>query len=39
VLWTDGPGMKTTAQYTWFIGMALGFAVFAVISPRRKAGL
>jgi NCS1 family nucleobase:cation symporter-1 len=39
VLWTDGPGMKTTAQYTWFIGMALGFAVFALISPRRKAGL
>jgi NCS1 family nucleobase:cation symporter-1 len=39
VLWTDGPGMKTTAQYTWFIGMALGFAVFALISPRRKVEL
>jgi nucleobase:cation symporter-1, NCS1 family len=35
VLWTDGPGMKTTAQYTWFIGMALGFVVFAAISPRQ----
>jgi NCS1 family nucleobase:cation symporter-1 len=36
VLWTDGPGMKTTAQYTWFIGMILGFAVFALISPRAR---
>ncbi|MBP2325864.1 NCS1 family nucleobase:cation symporter-1 [Kibdelosporangium banguiense] len=36
VLWTDGPGMKTTAQYTWFIGMVLGFVVFALISPRSS---
>jgi NCS1 family nucleobase:cation symporter-1 len=37
VLWTDGPGMKTTAQYTWFIGMALGLVVFAVLARRQVA--
>lgn len=36
VLWTDGPGMKTTAQYSWFIGMALGFVVFSGLSRRRR---
>ncbi|HEX6339516.1 NCS1 family nucleobase:cation symporter-1 [Umezawaea sp.] len=35
VLWTTGPGMKGAAPYTWFIGMALGFAVHAVLSRRR----
>ena len=25
VLWTNGPGMHTTAQYSWFIGMGIGF--------------
>jgi len=37
VLWTDGPGMKTTAQYTWFIGMTLGLVVFAVLARRQVA--
>ncbi|GAB3904094.1 hypothetical protein GCM10029964_097080 [Kibdelosporangium lantanae] len=34
VLWTGGPGMTTAAQYSWFIGMALGFAVYAVLARR-----
>jgi nucleobase:cation symporter-1, NCS1 family len=33
VLWTGGPGMHTTAQYSWFIGMALGFLVY--LAPAR----
>ncbi|MEV0569981.1 NCS1 family nucleobase:cation symporter-1, partial [Dactylosporangium sp. NPDC050588] len=37
VLWTDGPGMHTTAQYSWFIGMALGFAVHLGLSKRKAA--
>jgi NCS1 family nucleobase:cation symporter-1 len=36
VLWTGGPGMVTAAQYTWFIGMAVGFVVHTLLS-RRKA--
>ncbi|MET1073796.1 MAG: cytosine permease, partial [Umezawaea sp.] len=36
VLWTGGPGMKSAAQYTWFIGMALGFAVYAVLARRAR---
>jgi len=35
VLWTTGPGMKSAAQYTWFIGMALGFGVHALLSRRK----
>jgi NCS1 family nucleobase:cation symporter-1 len=36
VLWTDGPGLHTTAQYSWFIGMALGFVVYlALARPMR----
>jgi NCS1 family nucleobase:cation symporter-1 len=35
VLWTNGPGMATAAQYTWFIGMAVGFVVHALLSRRE----
>ncbi|WP_327010050.1 NCS1 family nucleobase:cation symporter-1 [Dactylosporangium sp. NBC_01737] len=35
VLWTHGPGMHTTAQYSWFIGMGLGFAVHLGLANRR----
>lgn len=35
VLWKGGPGMATTAQYTWFIGMAVGFVVHALLSRRE----
>ncbi|WP_306206210.1 NCS1 family nucleobase:cation symporter-1 [Actinoplanes sp. RD1] len=35
VLWTDGPGMHTTAQYSWFIGMGLGFVAYLLLVPRR----
>src|SRR6476469_179984 len=34
VLWSRGPGMATAAQYTWFIGMAVAFAVHTVLSGR-----
>ncbi|MDY7088945.1 MAG: NCS1 family nucleobase:cation symporter-1 [Actinomycetota bacterium] len=36
VLWTGGPGMHTTAQYSWFIGMALGFVVYLGLVRRAK---
>jgi NCS1 family nucleobase:cation symporter-1 len=36
VLWTNGPGMATTAQYSWFIGMALGLVVYRVLAPRMR---
>ena len=36
VLWTDGPGMHTTAQYSWFIGMALGFVGYLFLAPRMQ---
>jgi NCS1 family nucleobase:cation symporter-1 len=36
VLWTDGPGMHTTAQYSWFIGMALGFGSYLLLAPRMQ---
>ena len=32
VLWTDGPGMHTTAQYSWFIGMGLGFLAYLLLA-------
>lgn len=35
VLWTGGPGMATVAQYTWFIGMAVGFVVHTLLSRRE----
>ncbi|MER7277027.1 NCS1 family nucleobase:cation symporter-1 [Dactylosporangium sp. NPDC000244] len=35
VLWSGGPGMHTTAQYSWFIGMALGLLVYLGLA--RKA--
>jgi nucleobase:cation symporter-1, NCS1 family len=34
VLWSGGPGMATAAQYTWFIGMGIAFAVHTVLSGR-----
>ncbi|WP_158845845.1 NCS1 family nucleobase:cation symporter-1 [Saccharothrix deserti] len=34
VLWSDGPGMKATAQYSWFIGMAVGLVLYTVLAPR-----
>jgi NCS1 family nucleobase:cation symporter-1 len=33
VLWTGGPGMKDTAQYSWFIGMGLGLVVYRLLAP------
>jgi NCS1 family nucleobase:cation symporter-1 len=36
VLWTHGPGMATTAQYSWFIGMALGLVGYRVLAPRMR---
>jgi NCS1 family nucleobase:cation symporter-1 len=36
VLWTHGPGMHTTAQYSWFIGMGLGFVVYLSLADRFK---
>ncbi|WP_249997928.1 NCS1 family nucleobase:cation symporter-1 [Actinoplanes sp. M2I2] len=37
VLWTGGPGMHTTAQYSWFIGMGLGFVVYLSLARRTAA--
>lgn len=34
VLWTGGPGMHTTAQYSWFIGCAIGFVLHLALSRR-----
>ena len=34
VLWTGGPGMPTTAQYSWFVGMGLGFLVYLALARR-----
>jgi len=36
VLWTGGPGMHTIAQYSWFIGCGLGFAVYYLLVPAFK---
>ncbi|MCY1138785.1 NCS1 family nucleobase:cation symporter-1 [Actinoplanes sp. Pm04-4] len=36
VLWTGGPGMHTTAQYSWFIGMGLGFLVHLALTRRSS---
>ena len=33
VLWVGGPGMHTIAQYSWFIGCGLGFAVYLLLVP------
>ena len=37
VLWSGGPGMSTIAQYSWFIGMALGLAVYTALAPKAVA--
>ncbi|HTJ32589.1 MAG TPA: NCS1 family nucleobase:cation symporter-1 [Dactylosporangium sp.] len=34
VLWTHGPGMHTTAQYSWFIGMGVGLAGYLALARR-----
>lgn len=39
VLWSTGPGMKTAAQYTWFIGMGIALALYAVIGRRAASGV
>jgi NCS1 family nucleobase:cation symporter-1 len=36
VLGGDVPGMHTAAQYSWFIGCGLGFAVYYVLATRGK---
>ena len=36
VLWTNGPGMHTTAQYSWFIGMGLGLAAYLLLARRFR---
>ncbi|AGL14752.1 NCS1 family nucleobase:cation symporter-1 [Actinoplanes sp. N902-109] len=36
VLWTGGPGMHTTAQYSWFIGMGLGFMSYLLMAARSR---
>jgi NCS1 family nucleobase:cation symporter-1 len=36
VLWTGGPGMHTTAQYSWFIGMGLGLVTYLALAPRMR---
>jgi NCS1 family nucleobase:cation symporter-1 len=38
VLWTGGPGMHTTAQYSWFIGMGLGFVTYLGLARRLRVG-
>ncbi|MCA2212293.1 NCS1 family nucleobase:cation symporter-1 [Jidongwangia harbinensis] len=37
VLWTGGPGMHTTAQYSWFIGCGLGFAGYLALTTKLRA--
>ncbi|WP_432843070.1 NCS1 family nucleobase:cation symporter-1 [Dactylosporangium sp. CA-092794] len=36
VLWTHGPGMHTTAQYSWFIGMGLGLLSYLALTARAR---
>jgi NCS1 family nucleobase:cation symporter-1 len=36
VLWSHGPGMHTTAQYSWFIGMGLGFVTYLAFASRTR---
>jgi NCS1 family nucleobase:cation symporter-1 len=36
VLWTGGPGMKDAAQYSWFIGMGLGFVTYRLLALRFR---
>ncbi|MFI5913089.1 NCS1 family nucleobase:cation symporter-1 [Dactylosporangium sp. NPDC051541] len=37
VLWSGGPGMHTTAQYSWFIGMGLGLLTYLALAYRPQA--
>ena len=37
VLFNSLPGMATTAQYSWFIGCALGFVVYTLLARRTVA--
>jgi NCS1 family nucleobase:cation symporter-1 len=36
VLATGVPGMHTTAQYSWFIGMGLGFLTYLGLATRFR---
>lgn len=36
VLFNDAPGMHTAAQYSWFIGCGLGFAVYHLLATRTR---
>ena len=36
VLFNDAPGMGTAAQYSWFIGCGLGFAVYHLLATRTR---
>jgi NCS1 family nucleobase:cation symporter-1 len=38
VLWTSGPGMKTTVQYTWFIGMLIGLGTYLALQKVAPLG-
>ncbi|WP_433205965.1 NCS1 family nucleobase:cation symporter-1 [Dactylosporangium sp. CS-047395] len=35
VLWSGGPGMHTTAQYSWFIGMGLGLVTYLALARKK----
>ncbi|GAA3299137.1 NCS1 family nucleobase:cation symporter-1 [Dactylosporangium vinaceum] len=37
VLWSSGPGMHTTAQYSWFIGMGVGLLTYLALAYRPQA--
>jgi NCS1 family nucleobase:cation symporter-1 len=36
VVWSNGPGMATTAQYSWFIGAGIALAAYLVLAPRMR---
>ncbi|MEU5840754.1 NCS1 family nucleobase:cation symporter-1 [Rhodococcus sp. NPDC047139] len=36
VLFNHAPGMQTAAQYSWFIGCGLGFALYYVLATRTR---
>ncbi|WP_433046607.1 NCS1 family nucleobase:cation symporter-1 [Dactylosporangium sp. CS-033363] len=35
VLWSGGPGMHETAQYSWFIGMGLGLVTYLALARKK----
>jgi len=34
VIWVDGPGMTTVAQYSWFIGVGVALACYRLLAVR-----